>query len=88
LNSKQFPPYFAISTVGSAFLTVSTALIAGFKSPIDVITHFNTFDGIQVGLFAFAAAGAALNYAIIGPASRNLAFERRRMIFLTLNGFL
>ncbi|KAI8852491.1 hypothetical protein BC829DRAFT_384539 [Chytridium lagenaria] len=84
LQSKQFPPYFFISFIGSAFLTASTAYIAGFQSPMQVLSALSTAsvqrgDAIQIVSMAASSLGTLLNLVYVGPKSTKVMFDRHKL---------
>ncbi|KAI9337022.1 hypothetical protein DFJ73DRAFT_849593 [Zopfochytrium polystomum] len=79
LQSKQFPIYFAISSLGSLYLTYSTARIGGIPIAEAFSKLRTNDDALQVVLMGASAVGAFLNWFIIGPKSTRVMFERHRL---------
>ncbi|KAJ3017298.1 UNVERIFIED_CONTAM: hypothetical protein HDU68_011754 [Siphonaria sp. JEL0065] len=88
LQSKQFPIYFALSFGLTTFLTYSTYRLSHFTEPqgfLDTIAKniatstAKSNDAWTVGIIAAGAVASLVNFAYVGPATRQAKILREQI---------
>ncbi|KAI8833223.1 hypothetical protein BJ741DRAFT_612387 [Chytriomyces cf. hyalinus JEL632] len=82
LQSVQFPPYFALASASTLFLTYSTYSLSHFnksESVLDSIfknSNKTDSDAVAIAVMALAATASVANMLVVGPATGRVKRER------------